>query len=130
MQKRVLLFLVTFAFWGASLLAQDVPEGVVAAFRKGSAQELKGCLSEQVDLLMDSRNVSTERETTLAKLSDFFTRNKVSSFSVNHQGKRNESSFVIGTLSTDKGDYRVNCFFKLVKNRYVVHQIRIDKINE
>ena len=60
----------------------------------------------------------------------FFTKNKVSGFNVNHQGKRDESSFVIGTLATTNGNFRVNCFLKKVQNQYLIHQIRIDKINE
>ena len=58
------------------------------------------------------------------------TENKVSGFNVNHQGKRDESSFVIGTLATTNGNFRVNCFLKKVENQYLIHQIRIDKINE
>ena len=58
------------------------------------------------------------------------TENKVSGFNVNHQGKRDESSFVIGTLATTNGNFRVNCFLKKVQNQYLIHQIRIDKINE
>lgn len=130
MKKRLLLFLATLALWGVSLLAQDVPDGVIAAFRKGNPQGLKSYMSEQVDLLMDSRNVCSEREATLTKLGDFFARNKVQQFEVNHQGKRGESSFIIGTLTTAHGKYRVNCFFKLLSDRYIVHQIRIDKTNE
>lgn len=130
MKKRVLLFFSALLVWGASLLAQDVPEGVVAAFKKGCTQELQSCLSDNVDLLMNSRNVSRERQATLNRLSDFFAQNKVNNFNVNHRGKRNESSFFIGTLSTTNGNFRVNCFFKLVQNRYIVHQIRIDKTNE
>ena len=49
---------------------------------------------------------------------------------MNHQGKRDESSFVIGTLTTTKGKFRVNCFLKKVQTQCLIHQIRIDKINE
>ena len=117
MKKRLLLFLAALTLWGVFMLAQDVPEGVVVAFKKGNAQGLKPCLSEQVDLLMDSRNVCNKREATLVKLTEFFAANKVQHFEVNHQGKRNESSFVIGTLTTANGQYRVNCFFRLLNDR-------------
>ena len=130
MKKRVLLFLSLLFVWGASLLAQDVPEGVVTAFKKGSSQELRCFLGDKVDFLFNSRIVSSERDATLNRLSDFFTEHKVNNFSVHHQGKRNESSFFIGTLTTTHGNLRVNCFFKMVQNRYIVHQIRLDKTND
>ena len=60
----------------------------------------------------------------------YSSENKVSGFNVNHQGKRDESSFIIGTLATTRGNFRVNCFLKKVENQYLIHQIRIDKINE
>ena len=63
-------------------------------------------------------------------MQEFFTKNKVSGFNVNHQGKRDESSFVIGTLDNTNGNFRVNCFLKKVQNQYLIHQITIDKINE
>jgi len=33
-------------------------------------------------------------------------------------------------LATTNGNFRVNCFLKKVQNQYLIHQIRIDKINE
>ena len=68
-----------------------------------------------------------EAEGTMAA---FFSNHKVGSFNVNHQGKRDESGFVIGTLMTANGNFRVNCFFRKVQNKYVIHQIRIDKTDE
>ena len=70
------------------------------------------------------------KQKATAMMQDFFTENKVSGFNVNHQGKRDESSFIIGTLATTRGNFRVNCFLKKVENQYLIHQIRIDKINE
>ena len=63
-------------------------------------------------------------------LATFFNSNKVSGFNVNHEGKREESSFIIGTLTTANGNFRVNCFFRRVQNKYFINQIRIDKTNE
>ena len=130
MRKRIALFIAPLCIWATSLLAQDVPVGVVVAFKKGSSQDLSRYLSDKVDLMLDSQNISTDRDATLHALTDFFSHNKVHGFNVNHQGKRNDSSFVIGTLATANGDFRVNCFFRREQNKYIVHQIRIDKANE
>ena len=40
MKKRVLLWIAGLMFSVSTLLAQDVPVGVVLAFKKGSSQEL------------------------------------------------------------------------------------------
>ena len=111
-------------------MAQDVPAGVVAAFKKGNSQELNGYLSDKVELILEDRSINVDRRTAEGKMAAFFSGNQVSGFTVNHQGKRDESGFIVGTLTTANGNFRVNCFFRKVANKYVIHQIRIDKTNE
>ena len=130
MKKRVLLWFAGLLFSVSTLFAQDVPVGVVVAFKKGSSQELNKYLGDKVDLVIQNRTASADKQVAESAMSTFFADNKVSSFNVNHQGKRDESSFVIGTLTTANGNFRVNCFFKRVQNKYLIHQIRIDKTNE
>lgn len=130
MKRRSICLLAVFFIWATSLMAQDVPAGVVAAFRKGNVQELNGYLGDKVELIIQSRTTPPDKQTAGKTLSAFFLNNKVSAFNVNHQGKRDESSFIIGTLTTTNGNFRVNCFFRKVNNKYVIHQIRIDKTNE
>ena len=54
MNKRVVILWVCFFVWAVSLMAQDVPGGVVAAFKKGNSQELNGYLSDKVELILES----------------------------------------------------------------------------
>lgn len=130
MKKRVVLLLTGLFIWVSSLFAQDVPVGVIVAFKKGSSQELDRYLGDKVDLVIRNKSANVDRVTAEETLSDFFSGNKVSGFNVNHQGKRDESGFIIGTLTTINGNFRVNCFFRRVQNKYLIHQIRIDKTNE
>ena len=130
MKKRVVLLLTCLFMWMSSLFAQDVPVGVIVAFKKGNSQELNRYLGDKVDLIIQNRTTNADKQTAEGAMAGFFADNKVSSFDVNHQGKRDESSFIIGTLGTANGNFRVNCFFRKVQNKYVIHQIRIDKANE
>ena len=130
MKKRVVLLLTGLFIWMSSLFAQEVPVGVIVAFKKGNSQELNRYLGDKVDLIIQNKSTNVDRGTAEGTLSGFFSSNKVSGFNVNHQGQRDESSFVIGTLTTANGNFRVNCFFRRVQNKYVIHQIRIDKTNE
>ncbi len=114
----------------SSLWAQDTPVGVIVAFKKGNSQELNRYLADKVDLIIQNRPTNADKQTAERTMSSFFADNKVNCFDVNHQGKRDESSFIIGTLGTKNGNFRVNCFFRKVQNKYVIHQIRIEKTNE
>ena len=130
MKKRVLLGMTVLLFSISLLIAQELPSGVITAFSRGSSQELNKYVGDKVNLVLQGRSINVDKQKATAMLQEFFTENKVSGFNVNHQGKRDESSFVIGTLTTNKGNYRVNCFLKKMQNQYLIHQIRIDKTNE
>lgn len=130
MRKRIVLLLTGLFICMSPILAQDMPAEVVEAFRKGNSQELDRFLGDKVDLIIQDKSAHADKLTAEATLSDFFSGNKVSGFHVNHQGRRDESGFIIGTLTTSNGNFRVNCFFRRVQDKYVIHQIRIDKINE
>ncbi|MBQ8225057.1 MAG: DUF4783 domain-containing protein [Bacteroides sp.] len=131
MRKRVVLLFSCFLFWAsATLFAQDVPVGVVVAFKKGNSQELNRYLGDKVNLVIQNKSTDADKQLAEGTMSDFFASNKVRGFNVNHQGKRDESSFVVGTLNTVNGNFRVNCFFRRVSNKYLINQIRIDRTNE
>ena len=116
--------------WSSSLVAQDVLEKTVAAFREGNSRELNKCLSDNIDLTIQDSPASADRRKAEEAMAAFFSAHKVRGFSVNHQGKRDESGFIIGTLTTADGVFRVNCFFRIVRGRYSLHQIRIDRADE
>lgn len=130
MNKRVIFLLTGLFIWMSSLMAQDVPEGVIGAFKEGSSQELNKYLGDKVELIIQNKTTNADKRTAEGTMAAFFSNHKVGSFHVNHKGKRDESGFVIGTLTTANGNFRVNCFFRKVESKYVINQIRIDKTNE
>ncbi len=130
MKKRVLLGMAALLLSVSLLMAQEVPTGVITAFKKGSSEELSAYMGDEVCLCLQGRPTKADKQKATAMIQEFFKENKVSTFDVNHRGKRDESGFIIGTLVTVDGKFRVNCFLKKVQTKYVIHQIRIDKINE
>lgn len=129
MNKRTLLSLNLIFFSISLLFAQDLPEGLLGALRKGNAEGLGSYMSDEVCVIIDNQHQQTDKHKAVLMIRTFFLENKVSGFNINHQGKRNDSSFFIGTLLTNNGKYRINCFFRKTTNKYWIHQIRIDKTN-
>ena len=130
MNKRVLLGMAVLLFSVTLLMAQEIPAGVITAFKKGSSQELNKFMGETINLVVLGSSTSVDKQEATAKMQEFFAENKVEAFDVNHQGKRDESSFLVGTLQTVNGKFRVNCFLRREQTQCLIHQIRIDKINE
>lgn len=130
MKKQVLFWL--FCLWTgvAALMAQEIPAEVLTAFQKGSPKGLTRYMGDKVELVILNKTTHADKEMASDILTDFFAKNKVNRFDVRHQGKRNESGFLVGTMQTGRGTYRVNCFLRKVNSNYIIHQIRIDKTNE
>lgn len=130
MKKRLAIWIGALLMGISGLWAQDIPVGVVVAFKKGSSQDLDRYMGQEVEMIVQKETTHADKQTALSLMANFFEGNRVNSFNVNHQGKRDESSYMVGTLATAGGNYRVNCFFRRIQNRYEIHQIRIDKTNE
>lgn len=112
------------------VLAQEIPEDVVSAFSAGKAADLARYFGDKVTLVFQGNSRQMDKQKATAALQEFFAKKKVKGFSVNHQGRRDESSFLIGTLNTQQEKFRVNCFLRRVQDNCLIHQIWIDKINE
>lgn len=130
MKKTVFLLISGMFFLISTLSAQDIPIGIAVAFKKGNAQELGKYMADKVDLIVLNKTSNLGKQQAESMIATFFAENQVSGFTVNHQGKRDESCFMIGTLTTGNGSFRVNSFLKRLENKYLIHQIRIDKTNE
>lgn len=130
MNKRAHLMIVGLMLFITMAVAQEIPSGLVNAFKHGNAQELSPYLENKVEIIQSDVSKDYNQEETIRFIANFFILNKVKSFVVNHQGNRNESGFIVGMLSTGKTTFRINVFFKKKENSYLIHQIRIDKTNE
>lgn len=130
MRMRIFLWMLGLLVYTAACLAQDVPKEVIVAFGKGNPKELGTYLGHDLDLVIQGKAVKTGKKKALAEMDAFFSKHKIKGFAVRHKGQRGESSFIIGTLSATDGMYRVHCFFQKIENKYVIHQIRIDKTDE
>ena len=73
MKKRVVLLLTGLFIWMSSLFAQDVPVGVIVAFKKGNSQELNRYLGDKVDLIIQNKSTNVDRGTAEGTLSGFFS---------------------------------------------------------
>ncbi len=109
---------------------QEAAQSVVAAFRKGNAVELNTLLDDKVNIVIQGKTTGSGKRAGEEALAQFFRLHKVQGFDLNHEGQRDESGFVVGTLRTQHGNYRVHCFLKKTGNNYFIHQIRINKADD
>ena len=130
MTRRIVLFIAAFLLAASVARGQDAAKGIVEAFRKGNSVELNALLDDKVSIVIDSKTAGSGKRAGEEALADFFRLHRVQGFELNHEGRRDESGFVVGTLRTAQGSYRVHCFLKKEKGNYFIHQIRINKNND
>ena len=75
MKKRVVLLLTCLFLWVSLIFAQDVPVGVVVAFKKGNSQELNRYLGDKVDLIIHNRTTNADKQTAEGTMANFFAEN-------------------------------------------------------
>lgn len=131
MKHKVFFWLFSLMAYMGVARAQEVPAGLTDAFKLGNAAKLSMYMGEKpVEIITSEGTKDYSKPDATKFMTDFFADNKVKTFSINHQGKRNGSGFIVGTLTASGGTYRINCFFKKENDNYLIHQIRIDKTNE
>ena len=110
--------------------AQSLPKDAELAFTKGDAKLLLPSLSDEVSLSLVDLKKKVSADEAIKELEVLLRAVAVVSFEMKHSSIRDESAYIIGSLITEKGKYRVNCFYKKENNQFYIHQIRIDKANE
>ena len=130
---KLLKFLIVFCF--ATFLlhetnSQSFPRDIVSATQNGNAVELAKYFNDKVEIILPSKSGVYSKEQAQFVMRDFFSSNRPTSFQINHEGKRDNSSFAIGRYVSAKEQFRFYFLTKVVDGKTVIIQIRIDKNDE
>jgi hypothetical protein len=104
----------------------DVPADIITALNEGNSSQLSARLNTNVELVIDTKNDVFSKQQASGIIADFFKKNRVISFQLLHKGNKDAASFVIGTLKTANGNFRVYVLTR--KNE--IQQLRIEPSNE
>ena len=61
MKKRVLLGMASLLLSVSLLMAQEIPAGVITAFKRGSSQELSKYMGDKVNLVLQGSSANLTR---------------------------------------------------------------------
>jgi len=132
MKVLLFVFMLFFALWSPVAKTQEqtrIPEGIFMSIRAGNAAELSKYLNSTVEILLLQKEDFYRKNVAETILRDFFNEYKTKSFTIRHQGARNDAQYAIGNLKTEKGDFRVYFLIKTVGREQLIHQIRIEPDN-
>jgi hypothetical protein len=133
MIRKTYITLALSAICVFSVLAQEeakIPAGISMAFRAGNSTELSKYLNSTVQVLLLGKEDFYKKNVAETILKDFFTQYRTRDFVIRHQGGTNDAQYAIGSLKTEKGDFRVYFLLKKVDTELLIHQIRIESDEE
>lgn len=133
MKRLLLIFVLTIiALPTIHLSAQtsNVSTKLIRAFETGNVELLATLLNDNVELVIPNTENFFTKQQAKSILADFFRKNPVVDFNVLHKGTKENASFLIGTLVSSRGSFRVSVFARKNKGESLVYQLRIEDPNE
>ncbi len=129
MKTKALLFLLTSL---ASLaFSVDLIDGISTAIRSGNPQNISKYFIENIDLKVIAQEDVYSKQQAEMILKDFFSKHPVKSFTVAHKSEpKGGSQYVIGTLETGTGKFRIYFLIKTTGSNTLIQQFRIETENE
>lgn len=132
MKLQILLLFVLLGLTAPSVDQQRDPEVLIReinqALSKGNARDLARYFGPNVDMSIPRAEGTFSKQHGEMIFRDFFSRNRVQSFQVTHQGSFEDGSvFVFGRLVTRENQtYRCYYLIKTVSQSTILHHIQLE----
>jgi hypothetical protein len=121
-----MILMMLFGAFGGDPVA-DLSNDVIEAIRKGDAAKIAVNFTDKIDLKIFEQEDVYSKAQAESVLKDFFTKNKVKSFTTSHSSTvKAGNQFVVGTLETSTGKYRLSFLIKKIAEKYLISQFRIE----
>lgn len=108
----------------------EVSADILNALSDGNATVLSSYFNDNVELVVGSANDVFSKQQASGIMSDFFKKNKVSSFQVLHKGTKESSAFSICTMKTTTNTFRVYVLVRRSGSGQLIQQLRIESSND
>jgi hypothetical protein len=132
MKSSNIIPVVLIAMSSLTAASQDqgkIPGGIAIAIKAGNAADLSKYMNSTIELLLLDKEDFYKKNVAETILKDFFAEYHAKDFTIRHQGAKNDAQYAIGSLKTEKGDFRVYFLLKKVDQELLIHQIRIESDN-
>jgi hypothetical protein len=96
------------------------------AFNKGNSAKIAEHFNDNIELIIDNSEKMHSKSQAEQILNRFFSKNAVVSYKKIHEGKKDDTLFVVGQLITKNGKYRVSYLLKEKNSVVKIHQLRIE----
>lgn len=112
----------------ATVKGQTAEKNAISeAIKSGDPQKVAFYFMPSVDLTVESAEDVYSKDQAEMIIRRFFEDHVPKGFSLKHEGKSKlDDYYYIGTLNTEKGDYRLTFFLKNTDENFRIKQMRIE----
>lgn len=114
---------------GMAAKGQDTLESVIGALKNGNATQLAARFEKELTLTLPDQSLQVSKAQAQAAITKFFSNYPVTGFELKHRGNAPGGAFAIGTLLTEKGQFRVNVFMSPGGPKEGVRELRIQTMD-
>ena len=126
--KAILLLIISIS---SLAFMPDIIDGISTAIRSGNPKNISKYFIENIDLKVIAQEDVYSKQQAEMILKDFFTKHAVKSYTVAHKSEpKGGSQYVIGTLETENGKFRIYFLIKTTGSETLIQQFRIETENE
>ncbi len=104
----------------------EMPEKLNLGIKKGDASIVARFFNENLEMAIDGEEQIYSARQAEFVLQKFFRANKPKSFYINHKGGKKNTSYIIGTLNTQNGNFKMILLLKKTDIAIKIHQLRIE----
>ncbi|PKQ66773.1 DUF4783 domain-containing protein [Labilibaculum manganireducens] len=122
-----IFFLLVCCSSAISQNQDDLPRELINAFKQGNSISLSNFFGDRIQLTIQDKEAIYSKSQAKQIMAKFFKEFPPTGFNKKHEGGKPEARYVIGSLTTSQGDFRVNFLLKNDTGKFVVHQLRIEK---
>jgi len=122
---KTILFTLTLIISTLQTQTVDITP-VLNAFKAGNADMLRDMMAAEVDIVTPATSKKGSNSDVTAILKSFFQSKKPTNFTVAHHAYKNGSGFIVGKLTTENGDFRVNITYTTKDGKTFITIIRIE----
>jgi hypothetical protein len=123
----VLLLLIKPLFPGEPAKTdQDFFNELGNSFKSGNVKEIARYFANTVDITLPSADDQYSKSQAEIVLKSFFDSHAPNNFKIEHQGASSNGKYMVGTLVTSKGSYKVYVFVKESGGQRTISELKIE----
>jgi uncharacterized protein DUF4783 len=126
-KQRILTILLLSMLVLSQVLGQTVPRDLVRAIGNGDASAMSAWFHQSLEMAILEEEYQTSKNQAARILENFFKKYEPTGFSISFEGSKEDSKYAIGTLTTSKGNFRINMFFLSKEDQRLIYYLSIEK---